>query len=381
MKFFDFFRRKTERGFETLNSIGLGLPTQSGEIVSTESAIGLPAVYACTRILAETIASMPLKLYRNTDQGREPAKDHPLFRLLKFSPNSYMTSLEAREFLVACLCLRGNAYAYIERAHGEVVGVWPLRPDRMTVESDGWILSYRYTDQHGKTITYAQDEILHLKGLSTDGIMGLSPIATLRETVAAAQSIESYANNFFRNAARPAGVLQHPGRLSGEQMEHLRKQFEEHYSGTKKAGRTLVLEEAMAWQSIGLTNEDAQMLESRKFNLEDILRAYRIPPHIAGHLDKMSYNNIEQLGSEFLNLTLTPWLRRIEERLDVQLLTEDERTAGLYFEHESGGLLRGSTKDRFEAYEVGLRAGFLTVDEVRARENLPRSSSNDNNLN
>ncbi|KAF5037405.1 Phage portal protein [anaerobic digester metagenome] len=128
----------------------------------------------------------------------------------------------------------------------------------------------------------------------------------------------------------------------------------------------------MTWQTVGLTNEDAQLLESRKFNLEDILRAYRIPPHIAGHLDKMSYNNIEQLGSEFLNLTLSPWLRRIEERLDLQLLTEGEREAGLYFEHESGGLLKGGTADRFAAYKIAIDAGFMTTDEVRQKENLPR---------
>lgn len=371
MGFFDYFRRK--RGFETLQEIGLGLPTQSGEVVTADGSLALPAVFCCVRILAESIGSMPLRLYRKDAAGdREAVTDHPLYRLFRFSPNSYMTSLECREFLAACVGLRGNGFAYIDRPGGIVAGVWPLRPDRVQVIVNGNLIQYRYTDERGKTILYDQEEVLHLKGLSTDGIMGLSPITLLRETIGTNQAMERYSNKFFSNAARPSGVLQHPGVINPDQGSRLRKQWDELYSGSENRGKTVILEEGMTWQTVGLTNEDAQLLESRKFNLEDILRAYRIPPHIAGHLDKMSYNNIEQLGSEFLNLTLSPWLRRIEERLDLQLLTEGEREAGLYFEHESGGLLKGGTADRFAAYEVAIRSGFMTTDEVRQRENLPR---------
>lgn len=370
MSFFDLFRR-SKRSFDTLAEVGLGLPTKSGELVTQETALALPAVFACTRILSESIASMPLALYKRDENGdRSRVTDHPLHFLFRYSPNSYMTSLECREFLVACLCLRGNAYSYIQRDNGEVKGLWPLRPDRVQVIIDGNVINYRYSDEKGHTILYNQDEIMHLKGLSTDGVMGLSPIAILRETVATAQCLEGYTNSFFKNAARPSGVLQHPERLSPEAGQRLREQWDGLYSGHANRGKTVLLEEGMSWQAVGLTNEDSQMLESKKFTLEDILRCYRVPPHIAGHLDKMSYNNIEQLGSEFLNLTLSPWLRRIEERLDLQLLTEGERQSGLYFEHESGGLLRGGTKERFEAYKVGLDAGFLTVAEVRQRENL-----------
>lgn len=371
MGFFDLFSRR-KRGFEQLSELGLGLPSQSGEIVTVDGSLALPAVFACVRILAESIGSMPLHLYRR-DQGgdREPANDHPLARLFRFGPNSYQTSLEAREFLTACVAMRGNGFAYIQRQGGAVAGVWPLRPDRVQVVVDGYAIQYRYTDERGKTLLYDQEEVLHLKGLSTDGIMGLSPISVLKETVGATQALERYSNKFFANAARPSGVLSHPGQLSPDAGKRLRDSWDGLYSGADNRGKTIVLEEGMSWQAIGLTNEDAQMLESRKFNLEDILRAYRIPPHIAGHLDKMSYNNIEQLGSEFLNLTLSPWLRRIEERFNMQLMTEGEREQGYYFEHESGGLLRGGTADRFAAYETALRAGFMTVAEVRQRENLP----------
>jgi len=372
MGFFDLFSRR-KRGFEQLSDLGLGLPTQAGENVTVDGSLALPAVFACCRILAESIGSMPLRLYRKGQDGdRETVTDHPLARLFRFAPNSYQTSLEAREFLTACIAMRGNGYAYIQRQGGVVAGVWPLIPNRIQIVVDGYVIQYRYTDERGKTILYDQEEVLHLKGLSTDGIMGLSPITLLRETIGTNQAMERYSNKFFSNAARPSGVLQHPGVIGQDQGTSLRKQWDELYSGSENRGKTIILEEGMTWQAVGLTNEDAQLLESRKFNLEDILRVYRIPPHIAGHLDKMSYNNIEQLGSEFLNLTLSPWLRRIEERLDLQLLTEGEREQGFYFEHESGGLLRGGTKERFEAYKLALDAGFMEVAEVRQRENLPR---------
>lgn len=355
-----------------MSGIGLGEDTQAGELVTHETAMSLPAVWACVRILSETISSMPLHLYRRLETGdRVKAAGHPAYRLFKHAPNSFQTPLEFREFLTACVALRGNGYAFIERQDGEVVGVWPLRPERVTVETDGRRILYRYADEAGKSLSYGQDEILHLKGLTSDGLIGRSPVSTLRETVGTVQGLERYTAKFFKNSARPSGVLTHVQHLSQDQFDRLREQFDRAYSGAGNRGKTIILEDGMTWQTVGLTNEDAELLTTRKFALEDILRCFRIPPHIAGHLDKMSYNNIEQLGSEFLNLTLTPWLRRIEERLDLQILTQAEREAGLYFEHESGGLLRGSTESRFGAYKVALDAGFMTVDEIRRKENLP----------
>lgn len=372
MSFFDFFRRKQKRSFDTLSEFGLGLPTATGQTVTVDGSLALPAVFTCVRVLAESIGSMPLHLYRRASSGdREQATDHPLHRIFRFAPNSYQTSLEAREFLTACVAMRGNGYAFIERHDGVVAGLWPLHPARVQVIVDGTTITYRYSDEKGRTFLYDQEEVLHLKGLSTDGIMGLSPISTLRETIGAAQALEQYSNKFFANAARPSGVLTHPERLSPESGQRLRDQWDTLYSGSENRGKTIVLEEGMTWQAIGLTNEDAQLLESRRFNLQDILRVYRIPGHIAGDLSKASYNNIETLGSEFLNLTLSPWLRRIEERLDVQLLTEGEREAGFYFQHDASGLLKGGVKERYESYQVGLAAGFLSVDEVRRWENLP----------
>ncbi|WP_052360050.1 phage portal protein [Solidesulfovibrio alcoholivorans] len=371
MSFFDFFRPK-KRSFDTLSEFGLGLPTATGQTVTVDGSLALPAVFVCVRVLAESIGSMPLHIYRRASNGdRQAATDHPLHKLFRFAPNSYQTSLEAREFLTACVAMRGNAYAYIDRQDGMVAGVWPLHPARVQVIVDGTVIQYRYSDEKGQTFLYDQEEVLHLKGLSTDGIMGLSPISTLKETIGASQALEQYQNKFFANAARPSGVLTHPGQLTPDAGTRLREQWDGLYSGSANRGKTIVLEEGMTWQAIGLTNEDAQLLESRRFNLQDILRVYRIPGHIAGDLSKASYNNIETLGSEFLNLTLSPWLKRIEERMNLQLLTEGEREAGYYFEHDASGLLKGGVKERYESYQVGLAAGFLSVDEVRQWENLP----------
>ncbi|HOI95032.1 MAG TPA: phage portal protein [Syntrophobacter fumaroxidans] len=380
MGIFDLFRRnRAERGFQKLQEIGLSEgATKSGQFVTESSCLAIPAVYACTRILAESISSMPLVLFRQLPNGdRTRAVEHPLNYIMHRKPNPLQTSLEFREYLVACICLRGNAYGYIERDHGEIIAVWPLHPTRMQVRLlEGNVLEYVYSDK-GSTRRFSADEILHLKGLSTDGVIGLSPLSTLRETFGSSQALQEYSSKFFSNAARPAGVLSHPAKLGDEAYNRLKKSWNKRHGGSENTGSTVILEEGMTWQSISLTNEDAQMLESRKFTLEEIARCYRIPPHLVGHLDKMSYNNIEQLASEFLTLTLTPWLCRFEQRLDAQLLTEQERTEGYYFEHISGGLLRGGTLQRYQAYEIALRSGFLSRNEIRSLEGYNQVSGGD----
>jgi HK97 family phage portal protein len=183
--------------------------------------------------------------------------------------------------------------------------------------------------------------------------------------------MQSYTNSFFKNQARPAGALRHPGRLGPEAAERLRDHWTSLYSGTKNTGRTVVLEEGMAYETLGMSNEDAETLATRKFTLEEIARAYRIPVHVLGHLDRMSYNNVEQLAREFMSLSLMPWLTRIEGRFNATLLTEAERAEGYYFEHVTSGLLRAGTLERYQAYQIALSAGFMTPNEVRQRENLP----------
>ena len=368
MGLLNFFKRSRYETWNVLDARGL---TNDGPSIDEAKALSIPAVFACTRVLAESIASMPLVLYRKNGEGnRERAEDHPLSGLLKYSPNTFQTSVEFREFIMACLALRGNAFSYIERDNGRVTALWPLNPSTMTVETEGTRLKYRYVDR-GREIPYRQDEILHVKGISTDGVLGLSPISTLRETLDTAATMQEYSRKFFRNMARPSGVLKTDETLGPEAFERLRKTWNDAHTGAGNTGKVVILEAGMEYQSIGMSNEDAETLATRKFTLEEIARAYRIPPHILGHLDRMSYNNVEQLAREFLTLTLTPWLVRIEARMTAALLTEMERQAGYYFEHVTSGILRAGTLERFQAYQIALQGGFMTPNEVRQRENLP----------
>lgn len=345
---------------------------------SENLAIGIPAVYACTRVLAETIGAMPLTLYRKrADGGRETVEDHHLQELVRHRPNTYQTGGEFREYLMTCLCLRGNAFAYVERDRGRVVALWPLRPDCVQVDPQpDNTITYRYFDEN-RSVTYTQDEVLHVRGLSTDGVVGLSPLSTLRRTLELPVTINGYLTHLFSQQARPSGMLKTDHNLSEEAAARLRKSFEQKFSGPAGAGKTIVLDGGLDYKPISLSNEDAETLATWKWSLEEIARAFRVPVHLLGHLDRMSFNNVEQLAREFLNLSLSPWLTRIESRFNLQLLTSGERADGFYFEHNTANLLRAGTLERFQAYEIARKAGLMTANEIRARENLPRHPDGD----
>lgn len=370
MGLFDFLKF---RRYKAESPTSAWLSGETWEGYAENMAIGIPAVYACTRVLAETIASMPLVLYKKNDSGgRDRAEDQDLFELVKHQPNTYQTGNEFREYLMTCLCLRGNAYAFIERDRGRVVGLWPLRPDCVQVEPqpDASIV-YAYFDEN-RSVNYSQDEVLHLKGLSTDGVVGLSPLSTLRRTLELPHAINGYMTHLFRQQARPSGVLKTAHNIGPEAAKQLRQDFEQKFSGPGGAGKTLILDGGLEYSQIGLTNEDAETLATWKWSLEEIARAFRVPVHLLGHLDRMSFNNVEQLAREFLNLSLMPWLTRIESRFNLQLLTEGERISGLYFEHVTANLLRAGTLERFQSYELARKAGLMTANEIRGFENLPR---------
>jgi HK97 family phage portal protein len=369
-----FFQKLLFRGKHKADSpTSTWLRGDTWDAYSDNLALGIPAVYACTRVLAETIASMPLVLYRkNNSGGRDRAEEQDLFEVARHRPNTYQTGNEFREYLMTCLCLRGNSYAYIERDHGRVVALWPLRPDCVQVEPQpDATITYRYFDEN-QSINYGQDEVLHIKGLSTDGVVGLSPISTLRRTLELPHAIGGYMTQLFKQQAKPSGVIKTPMNLDVGAANRLRDDFERKYSGPSGAGKTIVLDGGLEYQQIGLTNEDAETLATWKWSLEEVARAFRVPVHLLGHLDRMSFNNVEQLAREFLNLSLMPWLTRIESRFNLQLLTEGERADGLYFEHVTANLLRAGTLERFQAYELARKAGLMTANEIRGFENLPR---------
>jgi HK97 family phage portal protein len=342
--------------------------TASGKTVNERTAMQTTAVYACVRILAETIASLPLNVYRSTDNGKEKATDHQLYYLLHDEPNPEMTSFVFRETLMSHLLLWGNAYAQIIRdGRGKVLALYPLLPDRMTVDrtTDGR-LYYEYRKDTGYVILRPED-ILHIPGLGFDGLVGYSPIAMAKNAIGMAIATEEYGSKFFANGASPGGVLEHPGVV--KDPARIRESWNAVYQGSGNAHRIAVLEEGMKFQSIGIPPEQAQFLETRKFQTEEICRIFRVPPHLVANLDKATFSNIEHQSISFVVHTIRPWLVRLEQGMNKALLSPSEK--GQYFVgFVVDGLLRGDYSSRMQGYAVGIQNGFLSPNDVRALENM-----------
>jgi HK97 family phage portal protein len=346
-----------------LKSAFSGSPTGSGEKVTTETALQQPAVFACVRVISEDLASLPCKVYKRLGNGRESIESHPIARLLQKSPNPEMTPFTFKETLTGHILLWGNAYAEIERnGAGQPVALWPLMPDKMQLKIVDHELIYIYDNR----LIFSSDKILHIKGLGTDGIQGYSPIAYARETIGISQALERSGATFFANSSRPAGILTHPARLSEDAARRLRQTWDSMYSGSKNVGRTAILEEAMQWESVSIPNSDAQWIEARQLAMQDIARIYRVPPHLIGDLSHATFSNIESQQISYLQQTLMPWVRRWEQELTKKLIVEDD----IYVEFLAEEILRGNTSDRYDAYKVARESGWLSVNEIRQRENL-----------
>jgi len=342
--------------------------TASGKTVNERTAMQTTAVYACVRILAETIASLPLNVYRSTDNGKEKAIDHQLYYLLHDEPNPEMTSFVFRETLMSHLLLWGNAYAQIIRdGRGKVLALYPLLPDRMMVDrtTEGQ-LYYEYRKDTGYVILRPED-ILHIPGLGFDGLVGYSPIAMAKDAIGMAIATEEYGGKFFANGASPGGVLEHPGVV--KDPARIRESWNAVYQGSGNAHRIAVLEEGMKFQSIGIPPEQAQFLETRKFQTEEICRIFRVPPHLVANLDKATFSNIEHQSISFVVHTIRPWLVRLEQGMNKALLSPSEK--GQYFVgFVVDGLLRGDYASRMQGYAIGIQNGFLSPNDVRTLENM-----------
>jgi HK97 family phage portal protein len=369
-----FGQRKAERRMsdaELIAALG-GASSASGVHVTSETAMRSSAVYACVRVLAESVASLPLPLYRRAgDRGRERAVNHPLYALLHDTPNPEMTSFELRETLMYHLALWGNAYCKIESdGAGRVTGLWPLLPGQMEVKrTPSGALEYGYRLPNGTVTKLSPDNILHIRGLSSNGIVGLSPISLARQSIGLALATEEYGARFFSNNAQPGVVLEHPGKLGDDAYDRLRTSWTETHSGLANAHRVAILEEGMKLEKVSIPPNDAQFLETRKFQATEIARIFRVPPHLIADLDKATFSNIEQQSLEFVVYSLRPWLVRIEQAISRALLTDAERRA-YYWEFLVDGLLRGDTASRYQAYAVGRQWGWLSVNDVRERENM-----------
>jgi len=344
----------------------------AGQWVTPEKATGVAAVHACVQLIAETVASLPLAPYRRTEDGGKIVDNmHPLYRVLHDQANPVQTAMEFREQLIASCLLTGNGYALKELdGRGAVTQLLPLHPSQVRpVKLVNGRVRYEFTPPQGGTQRYTQDEILHVRYRSTDGFTGLSPISIARTTVGLALAQSSFESSFYKNGATIGMALKHPQRLTVDQITNIQESFERNYSGTSNAFRMIILEEGMDLQTIGMSMLDAQFVESRKLTLEDVARIYRIPPPAIGILSDATYSNITEQSRSLVMHTLRPWLVRIEQAMNASLLTQDGRRSH-FIEHNAEGLLRGTQTDRYSAYAVGREWGWLSINEIRRRENL-----------
>jgi HK97 family phage portal protein len=353
-----------------------GTANTTGKAVTPQSAVGSTAVWAAVRIISESIATLPLRVYERRDGGRTLATEHPLYPLLHDRPNVRQTAVEWREQQLASLLLWGNAYSWIERwPSGRPRWLWPLRADRVTVKVDVTTQSdpvpglvYVVQTIDGGQVVYPADDVLHVRGLSSDGMLGLSPIAIHRDAVGLEMAEREFAARFFGNNGRPGGVLKVQGRLSNDAAQRLKASWETAHRGLDNAHRVAVLEEGIEWQGMGMPLADAQFVEQRRFSIEEVARIFRVPLHLMGDLQRATFSNIEHQSIEFVTHTIRPWCVRLEQAFN-GLLYPSERQS-LYTEHAVDALLRGDIKARYEAYAVGRSWGWLSVNEIRALENL-----------
>lgn len=344
--------------------------SSSGIAVDELRAMQTSAVYACVRVIAETVASLPLFLYKKEKDSKIKAYQHPLYEVLHDLPNFESTSLCFREAMMASLLLYGNAYARIIRKNSHVTELWQLKPQLMKVERDSETkrLKYKYTDDSGfKTYEYKPEQIFHIPGLSFNGITGISPIEQAREAIGLAIATEEFGAKFFANGARPGGVIETPGIL--KDPEKLRESWNKVYQGSGNSHKVCVLEEGMKYHEIGIPPEQAQFLETRKYQLNEICRIFRVPPHLVGDLERSTFSNIEHQSIDFVTHTIRPWLVRWEQAIYKSLLNEQERTL-YYAKFNVDGLLRGDFSTRMQGYATARQNGWMSINDIRNLEEM-----------
>lgn len=342
----------------------------AGVRIDSESALESTVVLACARVLAESISSLPLQLYRRlADGGKEIAREHPLYRRLRVAPNSWQTSFEWLEQQVLWACLWGNAYCHIRSGEaGAVDQLIPLHPSRMKVETiENGRLRYRFRNERGTEELFTQDEIFHVRWLSDDGVRGMVPVELARDAIGLARACEIHGARFFANGARPGFVLATENDMTPDAARTLRDNWERMHRGVDRANRTAVLFGGLKpIELAGANNQESQYLETRRFQIEEICRLYRVPPHLVGDLTRSSFSNIEQQSIDFVQHTLLPWLRRFESAIARDLITDDS----FFAEFDTRGLLRGDAAARAAYYQSMYNLGVASINEIRAWESL-----------
>lgn len=350
----------------------VGRPSSSGQYVSPTSALQIAAVFSCVRLLAETIASLPLMVYRRLpDGGREVARDHWLYTILHDLPNPEMSSFTLRETLLLNLLLRGSGYGIkVFNRGGRVAEIWPTQSQNVQMfrETESGPLLFRVTN-NGKSQVFTRDQIWHIPGLSWNGIESLSPIGLARESLGLAMAQEEYGSKLFKQGTFLKGVLEHPGVLSPEARDNLKESWKQSHGGSENAGKTAILEEGMKFNPVSMTNEDAEFIKARMFSIQEIARIFRVPLHMIYHSETQPRANMEQASLEFVEYSLRPWLVRIEQSIFRDLVPEEERNV-IFVEFNVEGLLRGAFQERMRGYAVGRQWGWLSANDVRKKENM-----------
>jgi HK97 family phage portal protein len=364
--------RRADTMGEIVAALAGGSLASGGVSVTPESSLTFSAVLACVRVLGESVAGLPLITYRRLPDGsKERATDHPLYAVLHDAPNEDMTSFQWRETSMVHKLLWGNAYSeIITDGAGRVRELWPLLPQQMTPKRDRMgTLYYEYRDPMGTPIEYRREQIFHVPGLSMNGMVGMTMIGIFRESVGLGLTLNRHGSRMFANGARAGGVLETPGQLSEPAYNRLKGSFDQQYAGVENAGKTILLEEGTKFSPVTMPNDDAQFLESRRFQVEEVARIFRVPLSFIGDLSHATFSNIEQLSLDFVVHSLRPWLVRDEQAIRQRLLLPSERNQ-YYAEYLVDGLLRGDIVSRYNAYATGRNWGWLSADDVRAMENM-----------
>ncbi len=349
-----------------------GMETNAGVSVNEESANTFSVFFVCNRILAETIGSLPLHLYRRLPGGgKERAVDHPLYHMMHSSPNPTTTSMTYRETIQGHIATWGNGFSFIEyERSGRVKGLWPLRPDKMTVKRENERLSYVYNTGTGGERVLDPFEVLHIPGFGFDGLTGYSIVSLARQGIGLGLAMEEFGARFFGSGAHPGSVAEHPGKLSPDAHTNLSNSLSKKISGLGKSHKLLLLEEGMTLHNVGIPPEDAQFLQSRQFQGTDVGRWFRMPPHMYGDLERANVRNIEQQSLEFMMYTMFPWFTLWEQWLNFKLLTTEADRRVYFWEFLVDALLKGDIKTRYDAYKIAKDSGWMNGDEIRERENM-----------
>lgn len=373
MKFPRLFKRSspepTTPAYDTYYDRLTGFPGVAGVDVNTTTAEGISAVYACVAAISETVGSLPLDVYRNTDNGRQKAKSHPLYRLLHDAPNNYQTALEFREQMQRHVLLRGNAYAEIVwNPNGSVKALLPMHPDSVTVlRSSLGNLVYDHVDGKGNQRRLLADEVLHLRYHSDDGILGRSPIQVARDTIGLALAERTHGAKMFEQGTKLSGVIETPPGTTREQAGQIRESWSAGQAGIANHGKTAVLPQGATFKTVSMTLEDAEWIEARRLSIVETARLFRVPPVMIGDMEASNYSNVVELAKFFVTNTLRRHLVMWEQAINRACITNP----AFFVEHNVEGLLRGDSLARANFYQRGIEDGWMLRSEVRRIENLP----------